>query len=89
MEMEGINKFLFWFFLIVLAFMPYGIIMTFALLLLHYGVPYIKSEIKDNVEKALEEIKMEHVNLILKKTHRCTNSNSFTMILVMDIYIYL
>ena len=27
--------------------MPYGIIMTFAILLLYYGVPYIKLELKD------------------------------------------
>jgi hypothetical protein len=27
--------------------MPFGIIMSFALLLLYYGVPYIKSELQD------------------------------------------
>ena len=42
-----LNKFFFWFFVIILAFMPYGIIMSFALLLLYYGVPYIKSEFRD------------------------------------------
>ena len=41
------HKFFFWFFVIVLAFMPFGIIMSFALLLLYYGVPYIKSELGD------------------------------------------
>jgi len=47
MEMGRLNKFFFWFFIIILAFMPYGIIMSFAILLLYYGVPYIKSELKD------------------------------------------
>jgi hypothetical protein len=27
--------------------MPFGIIMSFALLILYYGVPYIKSELQD------------------------------------------
>ncbi len=45
--MNGINKFFFWFFVIMLVFLPYGIIMSFALLILYYGVPYIKSEFKD------------------------------------------
>ena len=55
MEMGGINKFFFWFFLIILAFMPYGIIMVFAILLLHYGVPYLKSELKDVCNDEPEE----------------------------------
>ena len=41
------HKFFFWFSVIVLAFMPFGIIMSFVLLLLYYGVPYIKSELGD------------------------------------------
>ena len=45
--MGVLNKFFFWFFVIILAFMPYGIIMSFALLLLYYGVPLIKSELRD------------------------------------------
>ena len=45
--MGMLNKFFFWFFVIVLAFMPFGIIMSFALLILYYGVPYIKSEFRD------------------------------------------
>lgn len=47
MDMGRLNKFFFWFFLIVLSLMPYGIVMTFAILLLYYGVPYIKSEFRD------------------------------------------
>ena len=47
MDVNSINKFIFWFSVIVLAFMPFGIIMSFALLLLYYGVPYIKSEFRD------------------------------------------
>ena len=47
MEMGRVNRFFFWFFVIILAFLPYGIIMTFAILLLYYGVPYIKSEFEE------------------------------------------
>ncbi len=47
MGVNGLNKFIFWFSVIVLVFMPFGIIMSFALLLLYYGVPYIKSELGD------------------------------------------
>ena len=35
--------------------MPYGIIMTFAILLLYYGVPYIKSGLKDVCNDCTEE----------------------------------
>ena len=45
--MGMLNKFFFWFFVIILAFMPYGIIMSFALLILYYGIPMIKSELRD------------------------------------------
>ena len=45
--MGMLNKFFFWFFVIVLAFMPFGIIMSFALLILYYGIPMIKSELRD------------------------------------------
>ena len=56
MEMgKRINKFFFWFFLIILAFMPYGIIMVFGILLLYYGVPYIKSELQDVCNDEPEE----------------------------------
>ena len=64
--MDRINKFLFWFFLIVLAFMPYGIIMTFAILLLHYGVPYIKSEIKDACKDCVDEFSVEEYDVTIK-----------------------
>lgn len=57
MEMGRLNKFFFWFFLIIIAFMPYGIIMTFAILLLYYGVPYIKSELKDVCDDCNDESK--------------------------------
>lgn len=71
--MNGLNKFFFWFFVIVLAFMPYGIIMSFALLLLHYGVPYVKSEIKevfDDCSSSFEKDTVEEydftINLVPK-----------------------
>ena len=54
MEMGRLNKFFFWFFLIILAFMPYGIVMTFAILLLYYGVPYIKSELYEVYNESKE-----------------------------------
>ena len=66
MEMNGINKFLFWFFVIILAFMPFGIIMTFALLLLYYGVPYIKSEIKDACKDCADEFTVEEYDVTIK-----------------------
>jgi hypothetical protein len=68
MGVNRLNKFIFWFSVIVLAFMPFGIIMSFALLLLYYGVPYIKSEFQgiceDNiVENTIEEPKEEFRNI--------------------------
>ena len=39
--------------------MPFGIIMVFAILLLHYGVPYIKSELKDVYNDCTEEYSVE------------------------------
>ena len=67
--MERVNKFLFWFFVIVLAFLPFGIIMTFALLILYYGVPYIKSELQDvsNFEPKNTEFMNEYSDDTLDK----------------------
>ncbi len=64
--MSGISKFFFWFFLIILAFMPFGIIMVFAILLLHYGVPYIKSELKDVCNDCTDEISVEEYDVTIK-----------------------
>jgi|APSaa5957512535_1039671.scaffolds.fasta_scaffold194805_3 hypothetical protein len=63
--MNGLNKFIFWFSVIVLTFMPFGIIMSFALLLLYYGVPYIKSELKDDcTDEYTVEVEYDYANNI-------------------------
>jgi len=73
MEMERLNKFWFWFFVIVLAFLPSGIIMSFALLILYYGVPYIKSELQgvcsesENIEPENNESMNEYSDDTLEK----------------------
>ena len=64
--MGRLNKFFFWFFIIILAFMPYGIIMSFAILLLYYGVPYIKSELKDVWNDRNEEFSIEEYDVTIK-----------------------
>ncbi len=81
MGMNGLNKFFFWFFVIVLAFMPYGIIMTFAILLLHYGVPYIKSELKDVCNDCSEEYTVEddHTIKVEPKTETLNEYSNDTL----------
>ncbi len=59
------SRFLFWFFVIVLAFMPFGIIMSFAILLLYYGVPYIKSEFKDVCNDCPDEYTVEEYDVTI------------------------
>ncbi len=59
------SRFLFWFFVIVLAFMPFGIIMSFVILLLHYGVPYIKSELKDVCNDCTDEYTVEEYDVTI------------------------
>ena len=41
--MGVLNKFFFWFFVIILAFLPYGIVMSFALIILYYLIPIISN----------------------------------------------
>jgi hypothetical protein len=66
LEMGLGSRFLFWFSVIVLAFMPFGIIMSFALLLLYYGVPYIKSELKDVCGDCTDEYTVEEYDYTIK-----------------------
>jgi len=52
--------FLFWFFLVILAFLPGGIYMSFVLLILYYGGPILKNILKeglDGLEIHSEEIR--------------------------------
>jgi len=62
----GVRKFFFWFSVIVLAFLPFGIIMSFALLLLYYGVPYIKSEFQDICNDCYDEYTVEEYDYTVK-----------------------
>ena len=43
--------------------MPYGIIMVFAILLLHYGVPYLKSELKDVCNDCTNEYSVDEYDV--------------------------
>lgn len=78
---EWTKQFFFWFFVIVLAFMPYGIIMTFAILLLHYGVPYVKSELKDVCNDCSDEYTVEddHTNKVEPKTETLNEYSDDTL----------
>ena len=63
--------FLFWIFVVILAFLPGGIYMSFVLLILYYGGPILKNILKEGLDGL--EIRSEKITFTISESEDSEN----------------
>jgi len=64
-------RFLFWIFVVILAFIPGGIYMSFVLLILYYGGPILKHILKESLDGL--ELHKEEIGFMFSESENSEN----------------